>query len=107
MRVSSFFQTAMALAMSTSPAIAMAIRADASPAKPLMLRDTSCNKEAIDACVTSTGQDSSTCFGHLCAGRSLEIVTKRQGDDCTEDNLLQCAILDWQEAQACFQQLCL
>ncbi|KAI1284194.1 hypothetical protein F5Y07DRAFT_103840 [Xylaria sp. FL0933] len=107
MRVSSFFQTAMALAISISPAIAMAIGADASPAKPIMLRDTGCNKEAIAACVTSTGQDSSACFGHLCAGRPLKTVTKRQGDDCTEDNLLQCAILDWQEAQACFQQLCL
>ncbi|KAI0431135.1 hypothetical protein F5Y09DRAFT_305677 [Xylaria sp. FL1042] len=107
MKVSTFFQTAMALAVSASPAIALAIREDVSPAKPIMLRDTGCNKDTIDACVTSTGQDSSACFGHLCAGRPLETVTKRQGDDCTEDNLLQCAILDWNEAQACFQQLCL
>ncbi|KAI1366159.1 hypothetical protein F5Y08DRAFT_144563 [Xylaria arbuscula] len=106
MRVSSFVQTAFALAVTASPATALAIGEDASAHKPVMLRDLGCNKESINACVASTGQDSSACFGSLCAGRPLETVTKRQ-DDCTEDNLLQCAILDWNQAQACFQDLCL
>ncbi|KAI1428661.1 hypothetical protein F5Y12DRAFT_681669 [Xylaria sp. FL1777] len=107
MRVSAFFRTAMAVAVSTSPAIARAIGEDGSSVNPVVLRDLSCNKNAIDACVTATGQDSSACFGYLCAGRPIETVVKREGDQCTEDNLLQCAILDWQEAQACFQEFCL
>ncbi|KAI0877482.1 hypothetical protein GGS24DRAFT_120610 [Hypoxylon argillaceum] len=106
MRVSVYLQ-AMALAMSTSPAFALAIGENGSPVKPaVMLRDLSCSKEAIASCTTTTGQDGSACFGHLCAGRPLEMMVKRQ-DDCTEDNLLQCAILDWNQAQVCFQQLCL
>ncbi|KAI0908155.1 hypothetical protein F4824DRAFT_495449 [Ustulina deusta] len=107
MRVSAFFQTAVAVAMSTSTAMALVIGEDGTSVKPVMLRDLGCNQDAIQTCVTSTGQDSLTCFGHLCAGRPIEAVAKRQGDDCTEENLLQCAILDWNEAQACFQQFCL
>ncbi|KAI1737031.1 hypothetical protein F4680DRAFT_430025 [Xylaria scruposa] len=107
MRVSACLQAAMAVAISTSPATALVIGEDESHIKAaLTLRDIGCNRDAINACVTSTGQDSSTCFGHLCAGRPIERAVKRQ-DDCTEDNLLQCAILDWNEAQACFQSLCL
>ncbi|KAI0967344.1 hypothetical protein F4678DRAFT_249684 [Xylaria arbuscula] len=105
MRGSIFFQTAMAVAAGTSPAIAMVVGEDIGSVNPIKLRDLGCTKDAIDAC-TTTGQDSSACFGYLCAGRSLETIAKRQ-DDCTEDNLLQCAILDWNEAQACFQEFCL
>ncbi|KAH8157254.1 hypothetical protein CIB48_g10991 [Xylaria polymorpha] len=105
MRVSSCLQVAMAVAISTSPAVALVIGEGESHVK-VMLRDLGCNRDAINACVTSTGQDSSACFGHLCAGRPIERAVKRQ-DDCTEENLLQCAILDWNEAQACFQSLCL
>ncbi|TGJ84263.1 hypothetical protein E0Z10_g4496 [Xylaria hypoxylon] len=107
MRVSACLQTAMAVAMSTSPAIALAIGGDGSSAKGVVLRDLGCSQDAINACITSTGQESSACFGHLCAGRPIETAAKRQVDECTEENLLQCAILDWNEAQACFQQLCL
>ncbi|KAI1293886.1 hypothetical protein F5Y03DRAFT_399844 [Xylaria venustula] len=105
MRGSIFFHTAMAVAVGMSPAIAMVVRQDISSAKPIKLRELGCNKDAIDTC-TTTGQDSSACFGYLCAGRALETIAKRQ-DSCTEDNLLQCAILDWNEAQACFQEFCL
>lgn len=96
MRASAYLQIAIAVVASTSPVAA---------AVP---RHVSCNKEAIDSCVAATGQTGSACFGHLCAGRSIAAdgVAKRQGD-CTEENLFQCAILDWNEAQACFQQLCL
>ena len=107
MRVSAFIQAAIALTLTITPATALAISDITSADKPIKLRDLGCNKESINACVASTGQDSSACFGNLCAGRPPETaVTKRQ-DDCTEDNLLQCAILDWNEAQACFQDLCL
>ena len=106
MRAWTYLQ-AVAVAMSTTPAIALAIGESRSLVKSaVMLRDLGCNKDAIDACVTATGEDGSACFGHLCAGRPLERMVKRQ-DDCTEDNLLQCAILDWNQAQVCFQQLCL
>ncbi|KAJ8110004.1 hypothetical protein ONZ43_g5989 [Nemania bipapillata] len=98
---------AMAVAMSASRATALAIGENGNSVKPaVMLRDLGCNKDAIATCTASTGQDGSACFGHLCAGRPLEMMVKRQ-DECTEDNLLQCAILDWNQAQVCFQQLCL
>ncbi|KAI1128857.1 hypothetical protein F5Y10DRAFT_264744 [Nemania abortiva] len=106
MRAWSYLQAA-ALVVSIPPAIALAIGEDGSTAKAaVMLRDLGCNKDAITTCVTSTGEDGSACFGHLCAGRPLERMVKRQ-DECTEDNLLQCAILDWNQAQVCFQELCL
>ncbi|GAW19849.1 hypothetical protein EKO27_g749 [Xylaria grammica] len=107
MRASACLQTAMAVAVSASPAIALVMGGDGGSVKGVMLRGLDCSKAAIDACVTSTGQESSACFGHLCADRPIETVAKRQVDNCTEENLLQCAILDWNEAQACFQQLCL
>ncbi|KAI0528167.1 hypothetical protein F5B22DRAFT_24468 [Xylaria bambusicola] len=103
MRLSTFFQTVFTVAVATSSATALAIGEDANALKPRVFN---CNKEAINACVASTGQQSEDCFGHLCAGRPLKKVVKRQ-DQCTEENLLQCAILDWNEAQACFQDLCL
>ncbi|KAF2968366.1 hypothetical protein GQX73_g5195 [Xylaria multiplex] len=106
MRVPAFLRAAVAAAVTVSPAIALAIGGDGNPAKGVALRDLGCSIDAIDACVTSTGQKSSACFGQLCAGRPIETVAKRE-DQCTEENLLQCAILDWNEAQACFQQLCL
>lgn len=98
MRVSTYLQIAMAVAASASPVVvAAAVPRDVS---------SSCNKEAIDSCVASTAQTGSTCFVQLCAGAAADGVAKRQSD-CTEENLFQCAILDWNEAQACFQQLCL
>ncbi|KAI0406483.1 hypothetical protein F4802DRAFT_100064 [Xylaria palmicola] len=107
MRVWNCLWTAMAVAMSTSPARALAIGTERSAPEPaLILRDPGCHKEAVDTCVTSTGQGFSTCFIQLCAGRPTERAAKRQ-DNCTEDNLLECAILEWNEAQTCFQQLCL
>ncbi|KAI0471244.1 hypothetical protein F4859DRAFT_484918 [Xylaria cf. heliscus] len=106
MRVSACLQAALALTISTSPAIALVIGEDETHVNAgLMLRDLGCNRDAINTCVTSTRQDSSTCFGALCAGRAIEKAVKRE-DQCTEENLLQCAILDWNEAQACFQSLC-
>ncbi|KAJ8129422.1 hypothetical protein O1611_g4209 [Lasiodiplodia mahajangana] len=106
MRAWAYLQ-AVAVAMSVSPAVALAIGENRSSVKAAIgLRDLGCNKDAITTCVTSTGEDGSVCFGHLCAGRPLERMVKRQ-DQCTEENLLQCAILDWNEAQVCFQQLCL
>ncbi|KAI0537208.1 hypothetical protein GGR58DRAFT_502432 [Xylaria digitata] len=106
MRVAACLRAVVAAAMTVSPAIALAIGRDGNSVKEVMLRDLGCSKDAINTCVTSTGQESSVCFGQLCAGRPIETVAKRQ-DECTEENLLQCAILDWNEAQACFQQLCL
>ncbi|KAI0205845.1 hypothetical protein F4808DRAFT_455347 [Astrocystis sublimbata] len=103
MRVSAYLSAAVAVAMSVSPAIALAIREDQS--QTLNLRDNSCSKTAIDACAALSGHDNTACFGRLCMGRPL--ITKRQDEDqCTEDNLLRCSILDWNEAQACFQSIC-
>lgn len=97
----------MAATLGASPVTALVIRENGNPVKAaIMIRDLGCNKDAIDVCVRSTGQDSSACFGHLCAGTPIENVAKRQ-DDCTEEKLLQCTILDGNEAQVCFQQLCL
>lgn len=72
---------------------------DAAPLETttLMLRATSCNKAAIDDCASSTGQDSSECFRTLCVN-TLQQSVKRQ-DQCTEDNLLQCAVQDWEQAE--------
>ncbi|KAI1203394.1 hypothetical protein F5X97DRAFT_284411 [Nemania serpens] len=107
MRVSACLQAAMAVTLGASPATTLVIRDNGSPTKSaIMIRDLGCNKDAIDACVRSTGQDRSVCFGHLCAGKPIENMAKRQ-DDCTEEKLLQCTVLDWNEAQVCFQQLCL
>ncbi|KAI8624847.1 hypothetical protein F5Y19DRAFT_284343 [Xylariaceae sp. FL1651] len=106
MKFTAVVKFSIAVATGSGNAIALPRENDGDFARVAARSETSCNKDAIDTCVASTGQTSTTCFGHLCAGRPLEKITKRQ-DDCTEDNLLQCAIMDWNEAQACFQQFCL
>ncbi|GAP85788.1 hypothetical protein SAMD00023353_1400780 [Rosellinia necatrix] len=107
MRFSACLRSATAVAVIASPVVALVIGEDGGFAKTTpVIRDAGCNKDAIDACVASTGQTNSACFGHLCADKPINAVAKRQSE-CTEENLLQCAILDWNEAQACFQQLCL
>ncbi|KAI1251251.1 hypothetical protein MGN70_008315 [Eutypa lata] len=69
-------------------------------------RSTICQEDAISNCVSDTGLDGPSCFAKVCA---LEVdlkVMKRQ-DTCTEENLVQCAVTEWREAEVCFQELCL
>ncbi|KAJ2995558.1 hypothetical protein NUW58_g1236 [Xylaria curta] len=74
MKVSSCLQVAMAVAVSTSPAVARVIGDGNSAKAAVTLRDLGCNKSAINACVASSGEDSSFCFRHLCPGRPIELA---------------------------------
>ncbi|KAI0015163.1 hypothetical protein F4780DRAFT_784429 [Xylariomycetidae sp. FL0641] len=94
-----------ALAFSVSVVAATPIVEVGHDHAPNLPRDASCSKSSIDQCAVATGAASTACFGHLCAGRTLSI-TKRQ-DSCTEENLLECTGEQWQQAQLCFEQLCL
>ncbi|KAI1270767.1 hypothetical protein F5Y18DRAFT_21487 [Xylariaceae sp. FL1019] len=70
-------------------------------------RATLCNMDAINQCVAATGETSVNCFGHFCAGKELVTTKTKRQDGCTEENLNACAIMDWIEAQICFQEFCL
>ncbi len=69
-------------------------------------RNTSCEEEAVASCVSRTGLDGPTCFAMVCAPEIDLKVLKRQ-DTCTEENLVQCAVVEWRQAEICFQELCL
>ena len=69
-------------------------------------RNVPCQEDAVANCVNSTGLDGPTCFAKVCApGIDLKVL-KRQ-DTCTEENLIQCAVVEWRQAEGCFQELCL
>ncbi|KAI0146937.1 hypothetical protein GGR57DRAFT_478071 [Xylariaceae sp. FL1272] len=93
---------------------ALALAVGTSNANPLPLEDANvnvaraalCNINVINQCVAATGETSVNCFGHFCAGKELETTKTKRQDQCTEENLNACAIMDWIEAQICFQELC-
>ncbi|KAI1481221.1 hypothetical protein F4774DRAFT_62012 [Daldinia eschscholtzii] len=67
-----------------------------------------CSMDKIRECVDDTGLESTICFKQVCAGvQGTPRKTKRQEDQCTEENLLQCAVMEWREAEVCFQEFCL
>ncbi|CAJ2503024.1 Uu.00g104180.m01.CDS01 [Anthostomella pinea] len=100
------FALALAIGASLVAALPGAARNGTTLVAPSSAAD--CSKESIANCVASTGSNSTTCFGHLCAGRELKKMRKRQDDlECTEENLLECAVMEWREAEVCFEELCL
>lgn len=71
-------------------------------------RAVACSRDAIDRCRDSgTGLDWPTCFASVCAPAIEPGSFKREEELCTEQNLVQCAIVEWREAETCFQELCL
>ncbi|KAI0108120.1 hypothetical protein F4814DRAFT_426864 [Daldinia grandis] len=67
-----------------------------------------CSMDKIRECVADTGLESTICFKQVCAGvQGTPRKTKRQDDQCTEENLFQCAVMEWREAEVCFQEFCL
>ncbi|KAL7623145.1 hypothetical protein AAE478_006826 [Parahypoxylon ruwenzoriense] len=74
-------------------------------------RSNACSLQKIAECVADTGLESTICFAQVCAGTEGTKLTtrtvKRDEDQCTEENLLQCAVMEWREAEICFQELCL
>ncbi|OTA84697.1 hypothetical protein M434DRAFT_36352 [Hypoxylon sp. CO27-5] len=72
------------------------------------IRSSDCSLSKIQECVDDTGLESTLCFKQVCAGtQGTPKMVKRQDDQCTEENLLQCAVQEWREAEVCFQELCL
>ncbi|KAI1400030.1 hypothetical protein F4819DRAFT_487924 [Hypoxylon fuscum] len=77
------------------------------------IRRSDCSMQKIRECVNDTGLESTLCLAQVCASAEGETPTptprntKRQDDQCTEENLVQCAIMEWREAEICFQEFCL
>ena len=63
-----------------------------------------CERDSIANCMRSAGLDVPTCFASACAPAIDPRTLKRQEDTCTEENLVQCAITEWREAETCFRE---
>ncbi|KAI0601503.1 hypothetical protein F4775DRAFT_589283 [Biscogniauxia sp. FL1348] len=63
-----------------------------------------CSKSAVDSCVAATGADGTACFEQICVGTQSSRKMKRD-DQCSEDNLFQCAAT--RDPSDCFQEFCL
>ncbi|KAI0124079.1 hypothetical protein BJ170DRAFT_598404 [Xylariales sp. AK1849] len=68
-----------------------------------------CSKDAITKCVAESGLDTPACFARICtSGTGANELRRRQDDSqCTEDNLLDCAVTQWKNPDICFQEFCL
>ncbi|KAI1081046.1 hypothetical protein F5B20DRAFT_69843 [Whalleya microplaca] len=97
----------LTLVMGISLIAAMPFEADGSTTNATRSKD--CTSAAIANCVLETGLESGACFAKMCAGiQEADLKkTKRQDDQCTEENLLQCAVGEWRDAEICFQEYCL
>ncbi|KAI1462681.1 hypothetical protein F4805DRAFT_452506 [Annulohypoxylon moriforme] len=71
------------------------------------LRSSGCSMAKIRDCVNDTGLESTLCFAQVCSGAQKKMRVVKRQDQCTEENLLQCAVMEWREAEVCFQELCL
>ncbi|KAI0892134.1 hypothetical protein F4806DRAFT_245802 [Annulohypoxylon nitens] len=71
------------------------------------LRSSGCTMQQIRDCVNDTGLESTLCFAQVCSGSQKKARVIKRQDQCTEENLLQCAVMEWREAEVCFQELCL
>ncbi|KAI0012222.1 hypothetical protein F4779DRAFT_614671 [Xylariaceae sp. FL0662B] len=98
---------ALTLALGISLVAAIPFEADGSTTNNTGSED--CTSKAINNCVALTGLGSAACFAQVCAGiREADLkMAKRQEDSCTEENLLQCAVGEWRDAEVCFQEFCL
>ncbi|KAH9900229.1 hypothetical protein F4778DRAFT_782337 [Xylariomycetidae sp. FL2044] len=70
-----------------------------------------CSQQTITACAsgsneTATAASEIQCFRELCFDQAATRNPKRQLQ-CTEENLNQCAIMEWRDAEDCFRQFCL
>ncbi|KAI1380640.1 hypothetical protein F4677DRAFT_404149 [Hypoxylon crocopeplum] len=100
----------LALVMCASLATALPLEVDSSTSSAVKeIRSSECSLNKIQECVADTGLESTLCFKQVCVGieGAKPRMTKRQEDQCTEENLFQCAVMEWREAEVCFQELCL
>ncbi|KAF3058527.1 hypothetical protein GL218_05925 [Daldinia childiae] len=97
------------LAVSASLVVALPLEAEANTINTTRSTTSNdCSMDKIRECVADTGLESTICFKQVCAGvQGTPRKTKRQEDQCTEENLLQCAVMEWREAEVCFQEFCL
>ncbi|KAI1463942.1 uncharacterized protein F4812DRAFT_445038 [Daldinia caldariorum] len=97
------------LAACASLGSALPVEAEANKiSTPRSSTSNNCSMDKIRECVDDTGLESTICFKQVCAGvQGTPRKTKRQEDQCTEENLLQCAVMEWREAEVCFQEFCL
>ncbi|XXH03799.1 hypothetical protein Hte_010205 [Hypoxylon texense] len=101
---------AMVVALCASLAAALPVEIDANAVYTTKgIRSSGCSMENIRECIDDTGLESTLCFAKVCGTDETPTarMTKRQDDQCTEENLLQCAVMEWREAEICFQELCL
>ena len=105
--ISSLLATAMPFS-TTEPGGDVDVDVDAGGPPRDVSRAVACSRDAIDRCRDNTGLDFPACFASTCAP-AVEAGTrpKREEDLCTEYNLVQCAIVEWRQAETCFQELCL
>ncbi|KAI1142546.1 hypothetical protein F5Y05DRAFT_409695 [Hypoxylon sp. FL0543] len=91
----------VALAMCASLVAALPLETEGNTISTMKsIRSSDCSLSKIQECVDDTGLESSLCFKQVCAGTQVPSKrVKRQDDQCTEENLLQCAVQEWKEAE--------
>ncbi|KAI0842590.1 hypothetical protein F5Y06DRAFT_258024 [Hypoxylon sp. FL0890] len=109
MKFSALPNVTMVLAMCASLVAALPLETEVNMISTMKsIRSSGCSLSSIQECVEDTGLESTLCFQKVCAGvQGTPKRVKRQDDQCTEENLLQCAVQEWREAEVCFQELCL
>ncbi|KAI1773446.1 hypothetical protein F4818DRAFT_110066 [Hypoxylon cercidicola] len=111
MQVPAFSNIATVLALCASLVAALPVEAEGNTIYTTKgIRSSGCSMGTIRDCIDDTGLESTLCFAKVCGGTEGTPTarrTKRQDDQCTEENLLQCTVMEWREAEICFQELCL
>ncbi|KAI2470953.1 hypothetical protein F4781DRAFT_388991 [Annulohypoxylon bovei var. microspora] len=108
MKFTALPNVAMILVMCASLIAALPVDAEGHPIRGIKsLRSSGCSMSKIRDCVNDTGLESSLCFAQVCSGTQKKMRVIKRQDQCTEENLLQCAVMEWREAEVCFQELCL